>query len=56
MDMPIAMDRVQMAETEHYRTPARLRMVAAQGADGIAVVALFGTLLPTTPRSIPTLR
>ena len=44
MDMPITISDTQAAEISSYRTPAQLRIVAAQRADGNAVVALFGTL------------
>jgi hypothetical protein len=47
MDMPITMDQVQVAETKTYRTPAQLRIVAAQQADGNAVVALCWLPLPS---------
>jgi ribosomal protein S18 acetylase RimI-like enzyme len=44
MDMPITLDHVQATETKTYRTSSQLRIVAAQRADGNAVVALFGAL------------
>ena len=44
MDMPMALNQMQLAETKAYRRPAPLRIVVAQPADGNALVALCGAL------------
>jgi hypothetical protein len=44
MDMAITLDRVRMVESKTHRTPTQVRIVAAQRADGNAVVAHFGAL------------